>query len=110
MTEWSTSYRVALAVDIVADLTGIDPAVIAKSTRRYGYIMAARKLAVMLCRKFFGLQYKEIIGHINGDQSTLVRHYRGGVLMVKGDANYRLVWEMAADKALSLIRERNSYV
>jgi len=110
MTEWSISYKVALAVDVVADLTGLDPAVIAKSNRRFGHIMAARKLAIMLCRKFLGLQYKEIIGHINGDQSTLVRHYRNGVVLVKRDPDYRLVWEMAADKVLSKIRERTSYV
>lgn len=107
MTEWPISYRIALAAGIVGTLTGVHESAILRATSRKQYIMHARKITILLCRKYLGMSYAEIAQYINGTGPTLSRHYHSGAALVKTDPEFRTLWMIAADQVTRKLRERS---
>ena len=68
--------------------------------------MAARKMLIMACRKYYGMQYREIAEYIPFTHSVLVRHYHSGVGMVRTDSDFEAVWSQVAGYLLRNIQQR----
>lgn len=107
MTEWPISYRIALAAGVVGTLTGVHESAILRATSRKQHIMHARKLTILLCRKYLGMSYEDIAQYINGTCPTLSRHYHSGVALARTDPEFRELWQIAADQVLRKVRERS---
>jgi chromosomal replication initiation ATPase DnaA len=97
---------VAFAADVVGEATGVHVTAILHSKRRYGHIMMARKMLVMLCRKYFGMQYSEIAEYIPVTSTVLIRHYKSGVARLRSDQEFADVWEQVAGHVLRHIQQR----
>lgn len=106
MKEWTCSDKVAYAADVVAECTGVHVEVILHSRRRHGHIMAARKMLIMACRKYYGLQYQEIAEFIPATPNVLMRHYHSGVGRLRSDRDFEVVWEKVSGYLLRNIKER----
>lgn len=106
MNEWTSSDKVAYAADVVAECTGIHVEALLHSKRRLGHIMTARKMLVMACRKYYGMQYREIAEYIPSTPNVLMRHYHSGVSRLRTDREFEHVWERIAGYLLRNIKER----
>ena len=106
MSDWPSSNKVAFAADVVGEATGVHVTAILHSKRRYGHIMTARKMLIMLCRKYYGMQYSEIAEYIPATPTVLVRHYKSGVARLRTDQEFADVWEQVAGHVLRHIQRR----
>lgn len=106
MSAWTSSDKVAFAADVIAEATGVHVEAILHSKRRMGYIMTARKMLVMACRKYYGMQYWEISLYIPFTPNMLMRHYHSGVTRLRTDAEFEKVWSHVAGYLLRNIQRR----
>jgi hypothetical protein len=103
---WTSSDKVAYAADLVAEATGVHVETLLYSRRRLGHIMEARKMLIMACRKFYGMQYAEIADYIPFTPNVLMRHYHSGVARLRSDSDFEDVWEGIAGRLLRKIRAK----
>lgn len=106
MSGWTYSDKVAYAADVISEVTGVHVEALLHSRRRFGLLMAARKMLVMACRKYYGMQYKVIADFIPFSTNVLLRHYQSGVKILRSDPEFEAMWEQVAGRLLRNIRQR----
>jgi len=90
----------------VAEATGVHVDTLLRSKRRLGHIMTARKMLVMVCRKYYGMQYRDMMEYLPFSSSVLVRHYYSGVARLRTDNDFAVVWNYVSGHALRDIQRR----
>ena len=106
MSEWTSSDKFGFVIDVVAEATGIHVEAIMRSKRRFSDLMAARKMVIMGCRRYYGMSYREIAYFLPFSPNLLMRHYHSGVALLRGDSEFEGVWIHASNKFMRNIQQR----
>lgn len=104
--EWTSYDKFGYVIDVVAEATGIHVESIIRSKRRFSDIMAARKMVIMGCRKYYGMSYREIAQYLPWSPNLLMRHYHSGVALVRGDQDFEDIWIKVSHRFLRNIQQR----
>lgn len=63
-------------------------------------------MLIMACRKYYGMQYKELAEYLPFTPNMLMRHYHSGVAMVRTDSEYEKLWSLVGGYLLRNIQRR----